>query len=152
MGHQGTLRVALAFAVLLASLSLVVRRQSGAYEALRALDGLRTRRAVVESERSRLIALIQQLESRARIAGVAARWWGMRVPASDEEFVIMLRPGGGGSRDERPPVVAEGGNAVSDAAAVRAVGVTGGRALRTWIDPVRLARLRLSPHRVGRGG
>jgi hypothetical protein len=31
---------------------------------------------------------------------VTAAWWGMRVPGSDEEFVIMLRPDGSGSLEE----------------------------------------------------
>jgi cell division protein FtsL len=93
MEAKGTLRIALAFAALLASLSLVVRRQSTAYAMLETLDDERTRRAMIESERSRMTTEIQRLESRARIADVAGRWWGMRAPQSDEEFVIMLRPG-----------------------------------------------------------
>jgi cell division protein FtsL len=91
-GGEGTLRVALAFAAFLGSLSLVIWRQSRALEVLRALDGARVERAAVESEKSRNIEAIQFLESRGRIAGVTGTRWGMRVPSSDEEFVIMLRP------------------------------------------------------------
>lgn len=92
MQAKGTLRIALAFAALLVSLSLVVRRQSTAFGLLETLDEARTRRAMIESERSRLTTDIQRLESRARIAEVAGRWWQMRAPQSDEEFVIMMRP------------------------------------------------------------
>jgi len=92
MENRGLLRVVLAFAALLASLALVVHRQSDAYRELRALEMARTERAMLESERSRLTAAAQRLESRSRIAGVTAAWWGMRVPSTDEEFVIILRP------------------------------------------------------------
>ncbi|MCI0432764.1 MAG: cell division protein FtsL [Gemmatimonadetes bacterium] len=92
MQSRGLLRVVLAFAALLGSLALVVHRQSQAYETLASLDAARSERAMLESERSRLLAAIRQLESRARIARVSASWWGMRVPSSDEEFVIMLHP------------------------------------------------------------
>lgn len=92
MQAKGTLRIALAFAALLVSLSLVVRRQSTAFALLETLDEARTNRAMIESERSRLTTEIQRLESRVRIADIAGRWWQMRAPQSDEEFVIMLRP------------------------------------------------------------
>jgi cell division protein FtsL len=106
MHARGTLRIALAFAALLASLSLVVRRQSTAYALLETLDSERTKRAITESERSRLITSIQRLESRSRIAAVTGRWWGMRAPQSDEEFVIMLRPGQRAGREPaRAPVI-----------------------------------------------
>jgi hypothetical protein len=78
----GTIRVALAFAALLSSLSLVVWRQSRASEVLRELDELRSARAVAESERAALSA---------RIQGVVEERWGMRVPASGE-MVTLLRP------------------------------------------------------------
>ncbi|MGH7501187.1 MAG: cell division protein FtsL [Longimicrobiales bacterium] len=99
MQGRGTLRVALAFAAFLASLSMVVRRQSTAYALLEKLDGERTKRAMIESERSRLMTEMQRLESRSRIAGVAGRWWGMRSPESDEEFVIILRPDAGAASE-----------------------------------------------------
>jgi cell division protein FtsL len=89
---QGTLRVALAFAAFLGSLSLVIWRQSRALEVLRELDAARVERAAVESDRSRQHEEIQHLESRSRVAAVAGQLWDMRVPSSDEEFVIMVRP------------------------------------------------------------
>jgi len=92
MRHEGTLRVALAFAALLGSLSMVVWRQSRALSMLRDLDALRSARAVMESERSRLSERIQHLESRARIVEVAAERWGMRVPGAGEVWVLRLRP------------------------------------------------------------
>jgi len=91
-GGEGTLRLALAFAAFLGSLSMVIWRQSVALDVLRELDGTRVARAAVESDRSRQVEQIQQLESRARITEFAGGRWGMRVPSSDEEFVIMLRP------------------------------------------------------------
>jgi hypothetical protein len=90
---EGTLRLALAFAAFLGSLSMVIWRQSRALEVLRDLDGARVARAGVESDKSRQVEMIQRLESLARITSHADRAWGMRVPSSDEEFVIMLRPG-----------------------------------------------------------
>lgn len=109
-GGQGTLRVALAFAALLGSLSLVIWRQSRALEALEALDEARVSRAGVESDKSRQVEQIQYLESRGRITDVAGSRWGMRVPSTDEEFVIMLRPG--------QPETAPGGVAPGRAAAL----------------------------------
>jgi cell division protein FtsL len=90
--HEGTLRIALAFAALLASLSMVVWRQSRALSMLRELDALRSERAVKESERSRLSERIQHLESRSRILEVAGERWGMRVPGADEVWVLRLGP------------------------------------------------------------
>lgn len=89
MRSAGAIRVALAFAALLASLSLVVWRQSRALEVLRELDGLRSARAVAESERAELSARVQELESRARIKAVVEAWWGMRVPASGELVTLF---------------------------------------------------------------
>ncbi len=88
--REGTLRVALAFAALMGSLTTVIWRQSGALEVLRDLDAAKRERAAVESERSRLSGRIQQLESRARIMTVTQANWGMRVPSSGEEFVLLL--------------------------------------------------------------
>ena len=91
MRASGAIRVALAFAALLASLSLVVWRQSRAHEVLRELDAVRSARAVLESERAVLAARSQQLESRARIKAVVEEWWGMRVPASGELVTLLVR-------------------------------------------------------------
>ncbi len=94
MRHEGTLRIALAFAALLGSLSMVVWRQSRALSLLRELDALRSERAVMESERSLLNERIQHLESRARIVEVAGERWGMRVPGAGEVWVLKVRPDG----------------------------------------------------------
>ena len=100
-GGEGTVRVALAFAAFLGSLSLVIWRQSRALEVLRELDGARVERASIESGKSRQMEAIQHLESRGRIADLTGQRWGMRVPSSEEEFVIMVRPSG---RDVSPEV------------------------------------------------
>jgi hypothetical protein len=92
-GSAGTIRVALAFAALLASLSLVVWRQSRALETLRSLDSLRAERAVVEAERATVAREIQRLESRARLVAVGANRFGMRVP-SGREITILTSEGG----------------------------------------------------------
>jgi cell division protein FtsL len=92
MRHEGTLRVALAFAALLGSLSMVVWRQSRALSMLRELDTLRSERAMMESERSRLSERIQHLESRTRVLEVAAERWGMRVPEAGEVWILRLHP------------------------------------------------------------
>ena len=91
MRGAGAIRVALAFAALLASLSMVVWRQSRAHEVLRDVDALRSARAVAEAERSGLMTRVQTLESRARIKTLAEARWGMRVPASGE-LVTLLPP------------------------------------------------------------
>jgi cell division protein FtsL len=83
-------RLALAFAALLASMSLVVWRQSRALEVLRALDSARTQRAIGEAERSELNRQIEYLESRSRIVNEAHRL-GLHVPSVDELVVLPLR-------------------------------------------------------------
>lgn len=90
MRGQGTIRLALAFAALLASLTFVIWRQSRALELLRELDGVRSARAVAESERSGLVGRAQLLESRARIRSVAESRLGMRVPTAED--LVTLRP------------------------------------------------------------
>ena len=87
--HAGLLRVVLAFAALLVSLSLVVWRQSRALEVLRELDALRTERAIAEAMRSELTRGIEYLESRARVVRDAARL-GLRVPSSDAGEIVIL--------------------------------------------------------------
>ena len=91
MGAHGTIRVALAFAALLASLTLVVWRQGRAREALRKLDGMRSERALAESERAQLAGRIRVLESRAHVVSVASERLGMRIPVAGEEITILLR-------------------------------------------------------------
>lgn len=99
-GQRGVLRLALAFAGLLASLSLVIWRQSRALEVLRALDEVRQTRAILEAERSMLVHRIQRLESRARIVAVAQERLGMHMP-SGSEIVILSLDAGAAPEDER---------------------------------------------------
>lgn len=91
MAARGTIRMAVAFAALLAALTSVVWRQSRALEVLRELDRARQERALAEAERAELTHEAQRLESRRRIADVAARRLGMRVPAADE--IVILSTG-----------------------------------------------------------
>jgi cell division protein FtsL len=88
---QGTIRVALAFAALLAALTSVVWRQSRALEELRVLDEVRSERAIREAERATLMASIQTLEGRARIRRVAETQLGMRVPTAEDLVTLRRR-------------------------------------------------------------
>jgi hypothetical protein len=90
MAAQGTIRLALAFALLLASLTLVVWRQGRAQAALRELDATRADRALAESRRAELMARLQHLESRARIVDYAEGRLGMQVP-SVTDIVVLER-------------------------------------------------------------
>ena len=65
--HTGVLRLALAFAALLAALTVVVNRQTHALEVLSDLDKARTARALAEAQRAELNRTIEFLESRARV-------------------------------------------------------------------------------------
>jgi len=94
-GPSGILTAALAFAALLASLSLVVWRQSRALEALRALEAVRSERAVVEAERVDLGRRMQKLESRSRVVRAAGERLGMRVPGGAEIVILPLEDGAG---------------------------------------------------------
>ena len=91
MKGNGTIRLALCFAALLAALTLVIWRQSLALESLRALDHLRDSRAIAEAERSDLIRKIEQLESRAVVVGAAQARLGMRVPSAHEIVILPLQ-------------------------------------------------------------
>ena len=86
---SGVIRIALAFAALLGSFSLVVWRQSRALELLRELHALRVERAIVEAERSELSRRITGLESRGHVVAAAARI-GLRVPAANEIVILPL--------------------------------------------------------------
>lgn len=94
--QRGLLRLALAFAGLLASLSLVVWRQSRSLELLRGLDQVRQERAVLETERSLLVGRIQRLESRGRVVAAAGERLGLRVPVGSEIVVLPYAAAGGG--------------------------------------------------------
>ncbi|NJD11353.1 MAG: hypothetical protein FIB01_13255 [Gemmatimonadetes bacterium] len=91
MRTRGTLRFGVAAAALFAALSLVVWRQSRALEVLRSLDAARTERAILESERTRLLRELQQLESRPNMVAVAGQRLGLRPPSA-REIVILLPP------------------------------------------------------------
>ena len=88
--HNGTIRLALCFAALLAALTLVIWRQSNALETLRALEKLRDSRALAEAQRSDFLRKIEQLESRAHVVAAARDRLGMRVPGADEIVIIPL--------------------------------------------------------------
>ena len=91
--RKGTpvIRTALLFAVLLASLTLVVWRQSRALEVLERLDEARRERVVEEARRSVLTRRVEQLESRARVSDAARDRFGMRLPEGDEIVILPLR-------------------------------------------------------------
>ncbi len=93
-GIPGALRAALGFAVLLAALSFVVRRQSRALDVLRGLDGVRAERAMAESERAELQRRVQTLESRTRVVAAARERLGMHVPDGTEIVILPLTPRG----------------------------------------------------------
>jgi cell division protein FtsL len=89
--HAGTIRLALSFALLLGALTMVIWRQSQAFETLRALDTLRDSRAVAEAERSDLLRKIEHLESRAMVVAAAHQRLGMRVPSASEIVILPLQ-------------------------------------------------------------
>ena len=86
----GGLRAAAAVGVLLLALGLVVWRQSRALEALADVDEVRSRRAVLEAERTELERRIQTLESRGWVLPEAERRLGLRTPQANE---IVILPG-----------------------------------------------------------
>ena len=87
---NGAIRIGFACALLFASLSLVVWRQSRALEALRGLDAARAERALLQAQRAELQREIQQLESRARIVAVAGDRLGLRLPTASEIVILQL--------------------------------------------------------------
>ena len=84
-----TLLLALGFALLLASLSAVIWRQSRALESQRAAEELRDESTLLEARKAQLAHRIQELESRGRVVAVAGARLGMHVPTSNE---IVLLP------------------------------------------------------------
>lgn len=86
---NGAIRLAVAFALLFSSLSLVVWRQSRALEELGSLEQARAERALLQAERTSLQREIQYLESRPRVLEVAAERLGMRLPVHTEIVVLM---------------------------------------------------------------
>jgi hypothetical protein len=97
----GVLRLALAFTALIASMTLVVWRQSRALELLRELEQARMARAIGEADRSELMRRIELLESRAQVVSTASVRLGLRVPSADEIIILPLGmpvPGDGSTR------------------------------------------------------
>lgn len=78
--------VALAFALLLAALSLVTWRQNRALESLAALDEVRFELSLAEARRAELVRNIRYLESRGRVVA-EARELGLHV--SEETHVLV---------------------------------------------------------------
>ena len=88
--HAGTIRLALAFAALFGSLTMVIWRQSRALDVLRSIDQLRGARVIAEAERSELVRDIQTLESRARVVIDARERLAMHVPSAEEIVILPL--------------------------------------------------------------
>jgi hypothetical protein len=88
----GTSLVALATAALLASLTLVARRQAHALEALDRVEELQREWRLEMAEREDLQDRIRQLESRGRILAEAETRLGMRkASATDMVFLTEER-------------------------------------------------------------
>lgn len=90
MRNKGTLRIALACAAVLGSLSGVVYRQGRAMETLRELDKARNEHVMLESSRATVTRQIQQLESRSRIVATAGEKLGLHVPSGNEIVILQL--------------------------------------------------------------
>ncbi len=84
----GTSLVALATALLLASLTLVARRQAQALETLNSVDEMKREWALEMAEREDLKNRIRQLESRGRILDEAEGRLGMRMAVATD--IIFL--------------------------------------------------------------
>jgi septal ring factor EnvC (AmiA/AmiB activator) len=104
--RRGVLRLALLFVALLASMTLLVRRQSDALTTLRELDTLRREVSLAEAERAELTRRLQHLESRQRVVTEAGRRLGMRIPKGSELVILQGAPD-----EERAPVLALSGGA-----------------------------------------
>lgn len=91
-GRKGppVIRAALLMAALLASLTLVVWRQSRALAVLREIDAVRQERVLEEARRASLARRVEELESRARVAAAARDRFGMRVPSGAELVILPL--------------------------------------------------------------
>lgn len=84
-------RVAAWVLLMLGALSLVVWRQTRGASLAGELRALETERSAAEAERLELVARIQRLQSRARIARVAGERLGLHLP-SEEEIVLLAIP------------------------------------------------------------
>ena len=84
------IRAALLVAGLLASLTLVVWRQSRALEMQRVLAAVRQERVVEEARRASLSRRVEELESRSRVSVAARQRLGMRVPTGAELVILPM--------------------------------------------------------------
>lgn len=82
--------VALAVAVLLASLSLVAWRQGRARGVLAELDRVRREAALSRAEKADLLHRIQYLESRSRVVPAARARLDMHTPEADEIVILPV--------------------------------------------------------------
>ena len=91
-GRKGppVIRAALLLAGLLASLTLVVWRQSHALSVLREMDAVHQQRIVEEARRASLARRVEELESRARVSVAARERLGMRVPTGGELVILPM--------------------------------------------------------------
>ncbi len=84
----GTSMVALAFAALLASLSLVAWRQARALESLERLDTARRELTLSRAELADLESRVRILESRGRVVPEARERLGMRMPHASQIVIL----------------------------------------------------------------
>lgn len=85
---QRTFLLALGFAVLLASLSAVIWRQSRALDSQRAAELVREEATLLEARKAQLTHRIRDLESRERVVAVAESRLDMHIPTSEE--IVLL--------------------------------------------------------------
>ncbi len=115
----GVLRLALAFALVLAGLALVVRRQSRALELVRAVERARAERALAEAQRAELLQRIDWLQSRGRVMAVVAHS-AMRPPTGAEIVILPETLAPATSVTPATPVVPVARSAAVSAGAVAA--------------------------------
>ena len=104
------IRTAMLFALLLASLTLTVWRQSRALEILRLTEDARGERVVEEARRSALLRHVDELRSRARVSELAQDRFGMRLPQGGEIVILPLQapPAGVAAAPGSDPAAREG--------------------------------------------
>ncbi len=92
-GKKGppVIRAALLFGLLLASLTLVVWRQSRALSMLREVEAVRQSRVLEEARRASLDRQVSHLESRGRVSEAVSARFGMRLPTGQEIVILSLR-------------------------------------------------------------
>jgi cell division protein FtsL len=86
-------KVAVTFAVFIASLGFVTWRQSRAFEVHVELDELRRRVAVAQAERVDLERSIQALQSRSHVVPMAIEHLGMHMPDGSEQVFLPAEEG-----------------------------------------------------------